>query len=109
MTLRFLIRDRQQGKTFDSFRRFMEDPKAGYIVFNEGERDRLAKIYGLHAPYAGDALQRIMTASEVRQHGLIGRNLSQIIIDNVDLVLPILIAAGPTPITLVTAREENDG
>lgn len=98
--MKFVIRPRQGGKTYESVEWLREDPGHRVIITaNEQMARDLRQTYGLTD-------KQVTTCDSIRTTGR-GRRAVQYAVDNLDIILPYLLHAGPNPVSVVTATGEN--
>lgn len=97
--MKFVIRPRQGGKTFEAVKWLQANPGGVLLVHSEEYASALRKEHGFS--------EKQVMSFRSAQTRLRGRRKTRIAIDNVDLMLAYLLGTGPFEIDLVTATGES--
>lgn len=93
--MEIIVAPRQTGKTTYLLARLEADPESVMIVHSYPERERLQReIYrelGSNEDYAKQVADRIVSIDHVISGRLRGRKVSEIHVDNLDLILPYML------------------
>jgi hypothetical protein len=99
----FMIRGRQGGKTTELLTWLLDHPDRCVLVLDEQRRRSLVRMLGqMERAKVSDA-KRILTLTDISYNGLRGSTATDIGIDDLDAILPILLGPWHKTIGMVTA------